>query len=261
MTTSGSGIPAEIGEYLAAATQCFQTVLGDRLLGLYLCGSAVQGDFAAARSDIDLLGVVDGELDETTCGQLASGLSESALAVPAQGLEVVLFPAEAAQAPALDFPFAFALSTGPGTDSACEPPGIANDMLIDVALCRDAGVTLVGKAPAEAFGPVPLPMLRAALIEELRWHIREVQRRCDDKTLVNAILNAARSLHAAETGRILSKSEGGHWWLRRHPQDALVAQALEFRRSGTLPSFDPDAGPRFVETIVETIERMREDPT
>ena len=167
MTSSGSDIPPGIREYLLAATRSFHDVLGDRLLGLYLCGSAVQGDFAPHRSDIDLLGIVDGDLDRATREDLSSRLSHPVLAVPAQGLEVVLFPAEAAQTARLDLPFAFALSTGPGLESACEPPGTANDMLIDIVLCRDAGITLSGKPANEAFGSVSRRLLLAALVEEL----------------------------------------------------------------------------------------------
>ena len=91
MTSSGSDIPPGIREYLLAATRSFHDVLGDRLLGLYLCGSAVQGDFAPHRSDIDLLGIVDGDLDRATREDLSSRLSHPVLAVPAQGLEVVEF--------------------------------------------------------------------------------------------------------------------------------------------------------------------------
>ena len=260
MTSSGSDIPPGIREYLLAATRSFHDVLGDRLLGLYLCGSAVQGDFAPHRSDIDLLGIVDGDLDRATREDLSSRLSHPVLAVPAQGLEVVLFPAGAAQTARLDLPFAFALSTGPGLESACEPPGTANDMLIDIVLCRDAGITLSGKPANEAFGSVSRRLLLAALVEELGWHLRQVEERSDDRTRVNAILNAARSLHAAETGRILSKTEGGHWWLRRHSRDALVARALEVREGWAPATFDPDSVRGFVEMVARKIDSMRREP-
>jgi predicted nucleotidyltransferase len=259
MTSSGSDIPAGIREYLDAAARTCQAVLGDRLLGLYLCGSAVQGDFAPHRSDIDLLGIVDGDLDRATRKELSSRLSHPVLAVPAQGLEIVLFPAEAAQTARLDLPFAFALSTGRGMKSACEPPGTANDMPIDIALCREAGIPLSGKAPNEAFGSVARPLLLAALVEELGWHLRQVEERSDGKTPVNAILNAARSLHAAETGRILSKTEGGRWWLRRHPRDAMVARALEVREGCAPASFDSDSVRGFVEMVARKINGMRRE--
>lgn len=45
--------------------------LADRLVGLYVHGSLVAGDFAADRSDLDLLAVLNADPDEDLLGVLA----------------------------------------------------------------------------------------------------------------------------------------------------------------------------------------------
>jgi hypothetical protein len=246
----------DVHQYISGTTQSFQIVLRDKLVGLYLCGSLVQDDFETRRSDIDLLGVVSEKLDDILRKRLVSVLSHEARAVPARGLEVVLFLTHAARSPEVGFPFEFALSTGPKKEPECEPPGTADDMLIDIALCRDAGITLAGAPADEVFAPIPRYLLRHALIEELYWHQREVQKRLDATSAANAILNAARSLHAAETGRILSKTQGGRWWLQRYPFDETVSRALSFRETGRAALIAPVAAGDFVDMVIHRIEAL-----
>ena len=249
-------IAADTREYLSETTQSFKDVLRDNLVGLYLCGSLVQNDFEACRSDIDLLGVVSGEIDDITREQLVSQLSHEARPVPAQGLEAVLFLADAVRSPKLGFPFEFALSTGPEGEPECEPRGTADDMLIDIALCRDVGIALAGPPATNAFAPVSQGLLRHALIDELQWHKREVRKRLDETAAVNAILNAARSLHAAETGQILSKTEGGRWWLQRYPFDDTVARAVSCRERGQAATIAPVAAIDFVDKVIDRIKTL-----
>lgn len=250
-------IAADTRQYLCKTTQSFKDVLRDNLVGLYLCGSLVQGDFYAHRSDIDLLGVVSAEIDDITRTQLVSRLSHKARPVPARGLEVVLFLADAVRSPKLSFPFEFALSTGPDGEPECEPRGTADDMLIDIALCRDVGIALAGPPASTAFAPVSQDLLRHALIDELQWHKSRVWKCLDDTAVVNAILNAARSLHAAETGQILSKTDGGRWWLQRYPFDDIVASALSCRERGQAAPIVPVAASDFVDKVIHRIKTLQ----
>src|SRR5260221_6440812 len=49
-----------------------QTILGEKLVGLYLYGSLVTGDFDDASSDIDLLAVTSTDIDEAEFSALKS---------------------------------------------------------------------------------------------------------------------------------------------------------------------------------------------
>lgn len=253
-----TAIPSEIREYLISTRQAFEQILGGNLVGLYLCGSLVQSDFRADRSDIDLLGVVANELDETSRIELSARLAHDTSAVPARGLETVLFTEHTAQHPVSELPYEFAISTGPEWQTEIQQRGTAGDMLIDIVLCLQVGRTLFGASPDKVFRPVPLDLLHKALIEELHWHRQEVQKRSSDTSFTNAILNAARSLHAAETGQILSKTQGGLWWLQRNPSDRLVVEALDCRDSGQPPAIGPNAALVFVENVISRIENLRD---
>ena len=56
---------------LSDLREAWSSTLGGRLLALYVHGSLVAGDFAADRSDLDLLAVLDADPDERLLGSLA----------------------------------------------------------------------------------------------------------------------------------------------------------------------------------------------
>ncbi|MEE4348859.1 MAG: aminoglycoside adenylyltransferase domain-containing protein [Pacificimonas sp.] len=248
-----------VDTYLNALTERVRGLLGDDLLGLYLHGSAVQGDVHPGASDIDILGVLAGPLGPDTIAGLESALADKALSVPAAGLEFILCTETAARRPAVPFPFAFALSTGPAWTTCSEPAGIANDTLIDIALCQKAGRTLYGPPPSSLFGPVSKADLRAAILEELQWHRDHLDRPVDGLGAEDGVLNAARAVHAAQTGRLASKSEGGRLWLRRHPGDDLVAEALERRADMSTSALDRDRAEAFIVRAIRQIEVLPQD--
>jgi hypothetical protein len=225
---SGSpGPQADIEVYLHDLTDVVLRHLGADLLGLYLHGSAVQGDLQPQTSDLDVLGVLARPLSDDQRAGLAADLAHERRPVPAMGLELILCLADQARAPAYDFRFEFALSTGASWSTESEPPGTSSDLVINVALCREDGRALTART---LFGPVPREALARALADELRWHQQHLDEEPGDPSGANAVLNAARSVYAARTGRVVSKTAGGLWWLDQRPQEELVLQALALRR-------------------------------
>src|SRR5437899_2267802 len=57
-----AGLPPGVATCMAALARGLAAVLGPRLLGLYLGGSATMGGFEPASSDLDFLAVIDGPL-------------------------------------------------------------------------------------------------------------------------------------------------------------------------------------------------------
>ncbi len=252
--SSRGAAPCE--DYLAYFTNSVSETLGGGLVGLYLQGSAVQQDFDPATSDIDILGVVSRKLRETESAVLASLLAHDTRPVPATGLDFILCHDEAAKAPVSAFPFEFAFSTGPECPTELEPPGIAGEIPVHIALCRASGLVLYGPPPTEAFAPISRELLYAGLIEEMEWHLRELAGEAGAVGAQNAVLNAARSLYAAETGMVLSKSQGARWWLEREPDDRLVAAALKGRGEGKRAELDRDQVIDFVKRVIDQIDAL-----
>jgi len=242
----GSPIP----HYLKTVADIHREVLSDNLIALYLHGSVVQGNYHQGYSDLDILGAVSGAITQTQQQELAARLGHTALRVPAFGLELILCADAALKAPVAAMPFEFALSTGAAWGTQVEARGTASDILINMQLCRQNGIALFGAPACDLFAHVPREALRRALIDELGWHLNDLRSAEAGATTANAVLNAARSLYAAQTGEIVSKGEGAQWWLARRPGDHLVRAALDYRRGdgATAPSIE--AAQAFVENAI-----------
>lgn len=251
-----SHLPPVVETYLNNLVQRIRPILGNRLVGLYLHGSAVQSDFHPGRSDIDLLSLVSGKLNDPDRESLTDILSHKSMPVPARGLEFLLCTAESARNPIFEFPYEYALSTGVEWGTVWEPSGCTSDTVIHALVCRQSGRALFGPPPEQTFGPISQDLLQKALIAEMEWHIRELPKRTDPLLPANAVLNAARSVHASQTGRIVSKTEGAQIWLKDHPVDPLVLGALSFR--GGEGPFAPETSgvAKFIKKAIETVERF-----
>jgi streptomycin 3"-adenylyltransferase len=64
-----------------------QTILGDNLVGVYLHGSLVLGDFSRERSDIDIMAVSDHALSPEQKRAVADQVSSASLPCPVGELE------------------------------------------------------------------------------------------------------------------------------------------------------------------------------
>lgn len=243
--------------YLDEVLCILRDALSGDLLGLYLHGSAVQCDFRSETSDIDLLGLVSGPLVEARKFELVSRLAHCAKPVPAAGLEIILVLASAVKEPVFDFPFEFALATGVSWPTQSEPSATSSDIVIHIELCRQSGRALFGPSPKEVFGSVDRTLLCRALIEELRWHKKDLLRQRSESTLENAVVNAARSVLVAESGRLVSKSEGARDWLRRFPNDDLVSRALACRLGEDFAPISQASVEAFLDKAIELVpERL-----
>lgn len=249
------GLNAEIEGYLLDLTHVAHRHLGDDLLGLYLHGSAVQVDLWPQTSDLDVLGVIVHPLSDERRAGLAADLAHQTRPIPAIGLELILCLADQARAPSYDFHFEFALLTGATWPTEIEPPGVASDVLINVALCRQMGRALSGPPADTLFGPVPRAALTRAVADELRWHQQNLDDPLSASSAANAVLNAARAVFAAETGRIISKTEGGLWWLAERPQDYLVRKAVAIRQGDPSVFLSHQAVRAFLVHALGEIER------
>jgi hypothetical protein len=245
----GSPIPA----YLETVTAIHREALGEALIALYLHGSVVQGDFRPGLSDLDILGIVEGGITEVQSELLVARLGHGSLPVPAFGLELILCAAEAVRAPLVEMPYAFALSTGRDWGVQVETDGATGDILIHMQLCRQSGVVLAGEPASKVLAPIPTGAIRTALLGEMLWHRSDLRAGPTDQAISNAVLNAARSFYAAETGKIISKTQGGKWWIERQPEDRVVAQALAFREGRERSAPDMRSARNFVELAIATL--------
>jgi hypothetical protein len=90
----------------------------------------------------------------------------------------------------------------------------------------------------------------------MEWHLGELARAPTEVAIRNAVLNAARSQFAAETGQILSKSRGARRWLEAHPQDVFVERAAAHRMGLGDHGIAADRAAAFVRQVSDRIRQL-----
>jgi Domain of unknown function (DUF4111) len=235
--------------YAQDAASVLADLLGSRLVGVYLHGSAVLGGFDARRSDVDMLAVTEGPMTAAQQAATADALSDRSLPCPARrGLELSVVTIEVTQHPTAEPAFELHLTTAPADTRVVDGrrPGGDPDLVLYFAVCRGAGRLLgPGRPAGEVFAPVPDYMARAQMLRELRWG-------AENSPDEYAVLNACRAWRFAADGALLSKIGGGEWALGhvRGADRDLVEIALDRQRCVTGRGLDPHAVRRFVQRIV-----------
>jgi streptomycin 3"-adenylyltransferase len=228
---------AVIEEYLADLTRRLEDMLGESLVGVYLHGSLVLGDFSAMRSDVDVLAVVKRPLSPSK----KDAIAEVARSHPGLELHVVhqctIAPVEAP-------PFELHAGSGKVVDGAGHPGD--TDLPMHFAVLREHGRALRGPPPAIVFPPVPRALLLRSFAGELRWAEEHASPSYQ-------VLNACRALRFLEEGVLCSKLEGAEWARARGLRRGLVDAAVRHRRG--LTEAQPSAGPA-VELLREVRARL-----
>jgi len=211
--------------YAAETARRVSEVAGDRLIGVWLVGSAALQDYDPGRSDVDVQAVTTFRLSLAEREQLVARLAHEALPVPARGLEFVLYAAEDLQA-AGGPRFQLNLNTGPRLEhhlayEAADDPGFW--FTIDVDIARWTAVPLLGPPPAEVFPELPRAMVATAVLEGLDWWSEH------SGTPTQTLLSACRSWAWATDGRWRSKGESARWAMPRLADPRPVEAALRVR--------------------------------
>ncbi len=192
---------------------------------MYLYGSLVTGDYSPARSDVDVLVMVECEPDEAAISELRelhTALASSA--DPAGRLHCPYVSAQDAADPAL-------LRTYWYGDRMTQ----WQVKLLTQAELAAAGVALYGPWPPSGLGPVAIADLQAAVREEITGYWRRIarRRRCwlQDIWVDFGLITLPRAEALLTTGELITKSEA----IRRLPGfgvPAALADQIRRRRDG-----------------------------
>jgi predicted nucleotidyltransferase len=199
----------EIEALLGRLTDEIRRCLNGSLVGLYVYGSLVTGDFDKDRSDIDLLAVVETDLDGDTFDRLDRMHTRIAEDHPAweDRIEVAYVPAGAL----------WNFRTRLGQISVISPgeafhlKAAGKDWLINWYMVCGAGVTLCGPPPRALIPEISQPEFVEAVREHAEWWIERV---CEMRTPVAqsyAVLTMCRALYSHTHGRQTSKRQAASW--------------------------------------------------
>lgn len=214
--------------YVERTSKVISSVLGEYLSGLYLTGSAAFDDITD-KSDVDIIVVVSESLLLLQKQALAEKLRHDVLPCPFAGLELIVVGKETSRRPGMTATYEFAMDTGENWGNNVLYGGVEKELLLEFAICRQYGRTLIGPPPTEVFGKVSRAALLSVLLDILREHENHVHHPFHDPYGHYAVLNACRAYRYFKTGELCSKTEAGKWAMSQGWKDPVIEQALAIR--------------------------------
>ena len=203
-------------------------ILKDDLLGIYLYGSLISGDFDIAISDIDLVVVLRAELDQRQFQALRAMHTGVVKDHPQwdDRLELAYISRRALKT------FRVAKSAI-GIISPGEPFHLieaGEDWLISWYDLRRNGIALQGPSIQSLIDPIPTPDWLEAVREHICAYRRTVRDAADIMMLSYIVLTVARGVYTLAHGQAASKVKAAAWAQHQFPQwSDLIARALKWR--------------------------------
>jgi predicted nucleotidyltransferase len=222
--------------------------LGNKLVGLYIFGSLVVGDFDYASSDIDLLAATSTELDEEEVERLERMHKEIALREKMwdDRVEAAYISTEALRRYRSDYRHPLISPGEPFHMTEASANWIINRYVL-----RKKGIVLFGPPPETLVDPITREELLDALqkfIKEWREWINTTEVMRPRKYQAYAILTMCRVLYTFNYGEVMSKKQAVCWAEKELPEwSSLIRRALLWRDDWRNEQADHDA------TLPETL--------
>lgn len=250
---------AEINELLKSLLESIQSVLGEKLKGLYLYGSLVWGDFDFGISDIDLLAVTDDEMEPECFGAVQRMHAEFAARFPDwdNGIEVQ-----------------YASMTGlktfrsKGSRMAVISPGepfhvieAGKDWLTNWYFVQDYGLTLFGPPSGKFIDPITKDeFVQAVYDHAIYWgsHVQQTLRSRPYQSY--AVLTMCRAFYTSTHKEQVSKKKAAEWTMTQLPDWADFIRKALYVRSHTSEFGPADAEKDYPKTrqfVLDAVNRIK----
>lgn len=224
-------------DILEKIKETYQTVLKDKLVGIYVHGSIAFGCFNWDKSDIDFLVVVKEALNQEEKEALISELLILDENCPPKGLEMSVVLDKVCKPFVYPTPFELHFSNTHKercksnlTEYCRNMNGVDKDLAAHITVINRVGITLCGKEISEVYEAVP----KRDYVDSIWCDIENAEEEIDDNP-VYIILNLCRVLAYLEDDVVLSKKQGGEWGRENLPVECrnLIEKALESYQSDT----------------------------
>ena len=225
---SGAAIGPNVEALLAELVSDITTVLGTKVLGIYLYGSAVSGGFDPRISDLDLLAVLASDPAPADLAALDGMHRDFVGRHPDwdDRIDTIYVSVESLRAPGM--------RAGP---LAVVSPGepfhvtVADDKwLMNWYLVRETGRTLHGPEPSSIIPPITEERFVANVQQHAQAWTAWIDGMQGRGAYAYAVLTLCRALYSYRTGRSTSKAEAAIWAAARLPGWSDVIQdALRWR--------------------------------
>ncbi len=244
-----------------------QTIIPDKLVGIYLHGSLALGCFNPQNSDLDLLVVTRRGLTAAEKRRaIALLLQQSRAPHPIEisflrrnDLRPWRYPTAFDLHYGEDWRDRFTRDLASGAwrrwNARGQPRPRDPDLAAHVTVLRARGRVLLGPPIAELFPTVPREHYLTSIRSDLVWARDRLA-----ENPVYAILNACRVYSYVREGRIASKAEGGEWALGRpeneltgSERDAILQALAVYRGERARLEAQPDSVARLVDRLAELV--------
>lgn len=205
-----------------------RAILDTRLVGLYLTGSLVHGDYDPGVSDIDLTAVLTCDLTESAFQALKQMHHDLAVRFPVwdDRIEVCYVPARSLTNVRTDFRTIANISPGEPFHWTTLRP----EWLVNWYDLREQGQIVTGPEPSTLVEPIARDEFVQCLVEHARsWNVWIDDMPCRQQQAY-AILSMCRALYGVEHQQQVSKRAAAIWAADQLPAWAdLIYRAIEWR--------------------------------
>lgn len=249
-----ANLPPDVASMLNALVSGVREALGDNLVGLYVRGSLVTGDFDPASSDLDFFAVTERPISEAEFDRLAA-LHERLSALPnkyAGHLEGPYISRDSARRfrPGEEHP---TIHRGEPLQRLVH----GNNWLLERWVVREHGETLLGPDPRTLIDPVAPEEIREAVRTRLADWV-DFAEHPDDPHWWQPLGHSAyvvetmcRVLYTLTTGELCSKPRAVAWALENLPEPwRSTVERSQVWRSPEMANEATDAG------VVEEVTRL-----
>lgn len=232
-------------------------ILGEKLVGFYLDGSLVLGDFDHDVSDIDLVAALSSNMNDTEFEALEKMHDKFAQDHEEweDRIEVCYITTDALAS--VKSKTSIIANISPGEPFHRRESNI--EWIMNWYVLRDKSITLFG-TPAKIFVE---PISKDEFVQAIKAHIKSWKKYVDDmhkrKGQAYAILTMCRALYAIKNGEQVSKKQAAQWAMKELPEwSGLIQNAIEWRETKDESQVNHEATfpetKKFVLFVIDQIE-------
>ena len=219
---------ADINQLLELLLSGMQKILGAKLIGLYLYGSLVIGDFDPNISDIDLVAALSSDIDDKEFGALQKMHDDFAKKFMEWDGRIEVCYISVAALHAVRSSTSQIANISPGEPFHRRES--SREWLTDWYVVREKGIPFFGPSPKSIIEPISKDeFIQSVKANAKAWRewIHDMHNR---KSQAYAILTLCRALYTFKHGEQVSKKQAAIWTEQEFPEwSSLIQNALLWR--------------------------------
>ena len=244
-------------DLLKRFTEMSKQILGSKLVGVYLHGSAAMGCFNRKKSDLDLILIVEGDISDMGKVEFMRHVVNLNEEAPEKGFELSVVRREYCNPFAYPTPYELHFSVGhlkwfldDPIDYVKKMKGTDKDLAAHFMIIRKYGIVLYGEEIDSVFGTVPEDDYIDSILFDIEGARGEIL-----ENPMYFTLNLCRVLAYLREGKVLSKRSGGEWGLDALPNrfHGMIQDALHSYETDLTMAAAPETLSFFANYMIEQI--------